>query len=192
MQNVAWPIAAKVSEWSLTIEAHSRGGEGRGGHYAYERGAGARWRGSLEVLPMATADACAFRAFLHSLRGKSGTFLWAIPAASAAISGTLTASASAGAETITVSSAVSGAVQCGPGAFLVVGDLTTTGQLVRVTGKAGSVLTIRPRLRAAYASGAAVSVGRVRGRFRLDQETPAVPLTGHRSHAVELDIAEAY
>lgn len=76
MYDVAWPSTAKIAGFSLTVEAHSRGG-GRQG--VFDKGAGARWHGSLSVTAAAPADGFAFRAFLHSLRGRAGSFLLRLP-----------------------------------------------------------------------------------------------------------------
>ena len=79
MRDATWPAAAKIRNWSLAITAHSRGDTGTGGHYAFERGPGAMWTGRLDVPPMCSEDAAEFRAFLHSLRGRSGTFGLPLP-----------------------------------------------------------------------------------------------------------------
>lgn len=79
MKQRKWPVAAKYTGPELTVFAHSRGGTGRGGHYGYERGKGAAWSGRLGVTSMRTADALTFRAFLHSLRGRSGSFYFPAP-----------------------------------------------------------------------------------------------------------------
>lgn len=74
-----WPAVGKFSTWRFTVEAHSRGATGVSGHYSYERGPGARVTGQLNIVPMCSADAVAFRAFLHSLRGPSGSFFLRLP-----------------------------------------------------------------------------------------------------------------
>ena len=188
-----WPAAAKYSGPELAIVAHSRGGQGRGGHYAFVRGKGAAWAGRLGVVSLGLADAFAFRAFLHSLRGRSGSFYLNMPAESSTPAvGALSATASAGASTLAVTSAIWGSALCKAGAFLTVGDVSAGGQLLRIVEVSGSNLTVRPHLRAAQASGAAVVLGRCSGLFRLDQETPIVPLIVGRSLPVEVRIAEVY
>lgn len=74
-----WPVAAKVSEWTTAIKAHTRGLAGLGGHYAFTRAPGASWSASVAVPAMRAADALRFRAFLHSLRGRSGSFWFSPP-----------------------------------------------------------------------------------------------------------------
>lgn len=75
-----WPITTKISEWTTAVRAHSRGLSNLSGDYAFSRAPGASWFAAVSVPPMRTADALKFRAFLHSLRGKSGTFWFTPPA----------------------------------------------------------------------------------------------------------------
>lgn len=75
-----WPSVAKVSEWSARVLAHTRGGVGLSGDYAFARGSGASWVASLSVPAMCTRDGLRFRAFLHSLRGRAGVFRVDLPA----------------------------------------------------------------------------------------------------------------
>jgi hypothetical protein len=232
MQNLTWPPAAKIADHEVTIQAHSRGAATRGGHYFFERGPGARWRARLEVPAMRTSDALTFRAFLHALRGRAGTFLLALPRPPASSNRTprpdgktqftdgtdwtdgtafsdqwtfdlqfatyqLTADAAAGADTITLPAAAATGYTTAVGTFLTVGYPGTDGQLLRLVSIGTPVgdnvaLTIRPRLRVGRPAGTAVMIGRVEGRWRLADETPAVPLLGDRSRPVELEIVEAY
>lgn len=73
---LTWPSAAKVI-WSEipNVSAHNRGAANTGGHYAYEIGPGAVFEATISVQPMLAEVACDFRGFLHSLRGRGGTFL---------------------------------------------------------------------------------------------------------------------
>lgn len=78
------------------------------------------------------------------------------------------------------------------GAFMVVGDLEAGGQLVRVAAVSGGTATVVPKLRASHPAGTPILIGNVKGLFRLDQETPAVPLDGFRSGAVSIRLCEVY
>lgn len=187
MRLQTWPAAAKLSRWAFTVSAHSRGLSGAGGHYRFERGGGARWTGNVQIAPMVTADALAFRAFLHSLRGRSGTFYFTLPGRMSPISTTLSASALADAATVQVSSASN----IGLGDYMTVYSIGGT-QLVRVTSKSGTTLGIRPRLRAAASNGAAVEAGSVTSVFRLAADAPNVACLQQRCREITLDIEEAY
>lgn len=213
MQNVEWPSAAKVAGFSLAIEAHSIGGANRGGHSFFGRGPGARWRGSFDVVQMPTETALQFRAFLHSLRGKGGTFLFALPSSGigrksmfsdgteftdstafsdiwvGGFSGELTADAAKGDDSIIVDS-MSASIAV-VGGYITLDD-PSTGQLLRVVAIDGATLKVRPRLRKAFLSGTAVAVGRPVGKFRLDQDVPAVPLNGQYSSALTVQVIEAF
>jgi hypothetical protein len=193
MQNVVWPIVAKVAPFVLTVAAHSRGDTGRGGQSLFERGPGAQFKTTLQVVPMLAADALKFRAFLHGLRGRSGSFLLSVEnTTTGAAVGTITAAAAADADSVTIDAGLAASSLVKVGAFLLIGMETGTCQLLRVVSKSGTTLGIRPRLRAQYGSGSPVTAGRVVGKFRLNQDTPQVPLTGQRSATVSLDIIEAY
>jgi hypothetical protein len=82
MRHREWPAFAKLRSQSIDVGAHSRGGENRGGHYAFERAPGARFLGTVAVPPMRISDALRFRAFLHSLRGRAGSFRLRMPSVS--------------------------------------------------------------------------------------------------------------
>lgn len=79
MQNVIAPKAMKKSQVSLSVLAHSLGGQGTGGDYAYKTGAGPYWQGKISVPSMNADDACDVRGFIHSLRGANGCFLLQVP-----------------------------------------------------------------------------------------------------------------
>lgn len=79
MQNVLAPDALKSSQTSLSVLAHSIGGEGAGGDYAFKIGAGPYWQGRIAVPSMKTDDAADVRGFIHSLRGANGCFLLKVP-----------------------------------------------------------------------------------------------------------------
>lgn len=226
MQNVPWPTAAHFTLNTLDQMAHSRGGASAGGDYSFERGPGARWQGALEVPPMANTDAFAFRAFLHSLRGRAGTFLLPIPrplvapvetdlgagvgfddslgfdddlgfsddwdAVRRPVFYSVTDSAvAADAETFVSAGLVASAL-CVVGAFVTLGNIATTGQLLRITAISGNNVTVRPRIRSAYSASTELAVGRVTGKFRLDKPTPPVPLNGFYSSSVNLSFVEHY
>lgn len=189
MLNQAWPSAAKVDEWSLLIEGHTRGAASREGAATWSRGQGAHWVGRLSVLPMITADALKFRAFLHSLRGRSGSFLLPIPGVQGVTLGsrTLAADIAADASSLTLSSSHASFVA---GAYFTLGALGTDGQLLRVVSVSGTTVTFRPRARVAFTAGAAISVGPVSGLFRLAESTPAIPLRVGRSASFGFAIEE--
>jgi hypothetical protein len=207
----AWPSIAKIQQKVLQVVAHSRGVTPSAGFLQYEAGAGARWLAKLSVAPMTATDAFAFRAWLHSLRGRK-PFLLAAPKAKAAasvttaytdsteftdgtgfIDSTDTAAVSAvafGGSTIVVAGATTD--------YTVGGCLSIGGQLVRVVsvtdaGSGNVTLEFRPRLRAAVAAGAAVRFDGVYGEFRLSGATPAVPLVlGGRCQAIDVTLEESY
>ena len=219
MRNVYWPAAAKWTGSLPTIEAHSRGGYGTFGHYAYGIGGGARVTWSIDVVPMCTSDALKFRAFLHSLRGPAGSFLMRMPTPRLASAdtlgplgysddtlhsddtpfsddvadwaaveqvGTANVAAAAGATSLTVIEFTAEV-----GAWMTVVTAAGT-QLVRVVSEAGGAVGIRPALRAAVASGAAVTHGPVYAAFRLIGNAPAVPLILQRSQGFTIDCEEVY
>jgi hypothetical protein len=213
-----WPTKAKVRTWTLAIAAHSRGDTGAGGHYSFERGPGAQWRGQLEIPPMCSADAVEFRAFLHSLRGRSGSFYLPTPSRNVAgadpctnrttgrtqfsdctrftdgkqFDDTWTGGVISGTLTAAVAAdAASFAVSSATG--LQVGDfLLLNNQLHRIVGISGTTVSVRPRVRTAVANGAAWQVGPVTALFRLMTEAPIVPLVPGRSTAVQIDVEEYY
>lgn len=212
MRRVTWPRAAKIRGFSLNVEAHSRGSSTPDGENTFGVGGGAHFKGKVQIAPMTADDALDFQGFLHSLRGRGGTFYMEIPNGYtsntlarftdgttfadnttfddlvAGEAGALDASAAIGATSVDIGtlSASSFAV---PGAYMWIGNLGL-GQLVQIVSLAGEVATIRPRLRLAFDAGAPVSVGRVTAEFRLNQNTPALPLTGFRSKDFELAIIE--
>jgi hypothetical protein len=79
MQNVIAPDSLKSSQVSLSVLAHSIGGAGAGGDYAFKTGAGPYWQGKISVVSMNVDDACDVRGFIHSLRGGNGCFLMRVP-----------------------------------------------------------------------------------------------------------------
>ncbi len=221
MRGQTWPAAAKIREWTVGIVAHSRGDTGAGGHYEFERAPGAKWAGSISVPPMAASDAVAFRAFLHSLRGRSGSFYFTVPSRFSGLgacptrpggkavfydctkfsdgtpfSDTYTGTGGSGtiAGTTTANVAAGAAViPVNDPTGLQVGDIiVVNSQLLRITGISGSDLTVRPRVRSAISSGATWVVGTVSALFRLASDAPVVPIVNGRSLELSLDIEEAY
>jgi hypothetical protein len=201
MRLQAWPSAAKIVSQQFAIEAHSRGAVLPSGIEGFERAPGARFTGQISVAPLSLANAFAFRAFLHSLRGRGGSFLlplgsWleATRTGGAAETSTLAAAGSAGSETLSIT--LSSGVTLAAGRMIYVGNPATTGQLFRVidaTVGATIVVTVRPRVRITLASGATVRWANTTAPVRLTGSTPAVPITiGQRSMPVSLDIEEAY
>lgn len=210
MRSVSFPTFAKWRGGLPSVEAHSRGGAGLFGHEAYELAGGARVVWSFEVVSMKTSDALKFRAFLHSLRGSSGSFTIGLPPANrsftvsaysddtlhsddtpyadggAAYYGTTSASASSGANSMTVTGFTPT-----PGEWMQV--VTASGnQTVHVSGVSGSTVTFRPAIRAAVASGAAVVFGAPPITMRLIGATPVLSLVNGYSKPLTLDCEEFY
>lgn len=188
-----WPTSAKIREWAISPEAHSVGAAGRGGHYSYERSAGAKWGGSVEVAPMVSNDALTFRAFLHSLNGHNYFGLklpGAVYAASPATA--LVATATAAGDTSLVIGTISDAARVIAGEWVYVGTYPN-GQLLKIVSvSGGTTLTVRPRIRAVHSIGAAVTIGNVTAAFRLRGQVPRVPLIPGQSRSFRVDIEEYY
>lgn len=219
MRNREWPYFAKWTGGLPTVEAHSRGAIGAGGHYSYGIAGGARVVWQINVVPMVTSDALKFRAFLHSLRGAAGTFRITMPAprvAGGAASGKqgysdttlhsdgtpFSDNVDSGVTQISTGT-VSGGAASGATSFTVSGFTAIQGawmtvatasgqQLVRVSSVSGSTVTVRPALRATVAVGAVLHHGPVTAAFRLIGNPPAVPLIVLRSKGLTLDCEEAY
>lgn len=195
MQDVEAPAALRYNGWQLAIHGHTRAA---GAASRIGAGRGASWRLRLDVVPMRTADALQVRAWLHALRGRSGSAIITLPGQAQMAAGpypedataTLASSASANATAVTLAG-LSPAGTVVPGVLLRIGS-APTGQLVRATSVAGAVVTFQPALRAARAAGTAVAVGRVAARWRLAGETPAVPLVRSRSLPFSIEFEEAW
>lgn len=213
MRRVPWPSQAKIRSWSLNVTAHSRGAGNMPGHPKYGLGTGAHFAGSLQIAPMLSEDALDFQGFLHSLRGRGGTFLLAMPSGYdvsstltrytdttyftddtfysdylAAEAGALSAVAAADGETVDIG-ALSASSFVTDGAFLWIGE-QDRGQLVQIVSLASTVATVRPRMRFTFPAGTPVYAGRVAAEFRLNQVVPPLPLTGFQSKDFELAIRE--
>jgi hypothetical protein len=217
MQYRQIPEVVRRSAGAPTIEAHSRGNVGSGGHYNFATAGGARVTWSMQIVPMCNADALRVRAWLHSLRGPSGGAWLTMPTqrrpagavgyysddaphsdgsgfADSASDGSTVAdringSAAAGATSLNL-------LDGGAASFLV-GDWmavdTTTGrQIVRISGVSGVTVSFRPALRASALAFAAVRTGAIGAQFRLVGNPPAVPLINGRSREFTLDLEEAY
>lgn len=221
MRLIPPPASLKYNQFSLRISAHTRGATPESGHYSFERSPGARWVGSLSILPRPLSDAADIRGWIHSLRGRSGSFYLAIPyhdkpVSSASVTyaiftddyyftdgykfddivttteGTalLDGAASAGDDVVTLDT-ISDSSVITAGAYMRIGDCAT-GQLVQIVSVSGSDVTIRPRLREAWADNTPVGIGQPLGRFRLAGAVPTVPMIVGRSLEFELEIEEAY
>ena len=79
----AWPNFAKLRQRTVQVVAHSRGVTPAAGFLEYELGRGARIVARVSVVPMVRQTAFAFRAWVHSLRGR-GAFLFPLAKAGAA------------------------------------------------------------------------------------------------------------
>ncbi len=193
MDSVVWPTAAKIISARPGVESHSRGGgESDSGHYKFKIGGGARVVWSINVAPMCFEDALNFRGFLHSLRGRSGSFLLRVPSKYKGVTPTATLSAAVaiGDESLTSSVWADGEAEVGE--WLRVGD-TETGQLTRIVAVSGGTsITVRPRLRAAYATSTAIATGSVQARFRLADETPFVPIGPAHAQGFTFSAEEYY
>lgn len=75
MRDRTWPTFARPRRWSMTTRAHSRG-RPSAAHAPFERAPGARWIATLDIIPLSPDQALNFRGFIHSLRGRSGTFFF--------------------------------------------------------------------------------------------------------------------
>lgn len=194
MQNQTAPAALKITNWTPTLAAHTRGGPGDnatlGGRQA---GAGTRWLLNIDVAPLRVADALAVRAWLHSLRGRAGTCVLTVPGDLAGAgdgTGTLTSGVAIGDTTLTVTGATAGALIAGN--LMHIATATAgTGQLLRIVSVAGSTVTFRPALRAAYLATESLTFGAVAARWRV-VDTPAIPLRNGRSAGFSIELEEAY
>lgn len=190
-----WTVtAATIAQRNFSIEAHSRGAEQPGGGQLYAIGGGARWTGDVTVNPMLAADAFKFRAFLHSLRGKSGSFMLPVDPG-AALDSVLTATAAAGDDELTAEKPAGYTPVVG--GWIFVGTAGAGGQLFRIVAIADAgddyTITVRPRARAAFAVDDAVRWRGVTAPFRLVGATPEVAIIrGGYSTPLQLDIEEAY
>ena len=217
MRSLTWPAAARATEYQLSVTGHTRGAPNREGVATFSRGSAARIVGRVSTVALSIADGLAFRAFLHRVRGRAGSFYMAIPGTGYGIATTsvvytdgtrytdgtaysdaleptkglamLSAAASAGAETVSLESVVGPALAAGQ--WCALGDLAAGGQLVRIVGVSGSTITVRPRLRAALADGTAVRFGGVQGLFRFPAAPPPLSFRNSVVSAAEFEIEEA-
>lgn len=206
-----WPTAAKIQQRAVQVVAHSRGVTPSAGFLEYEPGRGARIVARMSVVPMARQTAFAFRAFIHSLRGR-GSFLFPLAKGKASASETsvytdgtrfsdgtpyadststtLASAASADAGSLTVAGTYTG--------FSVGGFVRIGSQVVRIVaaadaGGGSTTLSIRPRLRSAAAAGATLEFDNVLCELRLAGPVPQVPIVnGNRSAGIDIDLEEAY
>jgi hypothetical protein len=194
MQNQAAPAALKITNWTPTLAAHTRGGPGDnaalGGR---QEGAGTRWLLNIDIAPLRIADALAVRAWLHSLRGRAGTCVLTVPGDLAGAgngTGTLTGNVAAGDTSLTVTGATAGALIVGN--LMHIADASAgEGQLLRIVTVAGSSVTFRPALRSAYLATETLTFGAVAARWRI-VDVPAIPLRNSRSVGFSIDLEEAY
>lgn len=202
-----WPSYAKIVDFARGVAAHSRGFTPPAGFLQYKLGGGARWVWDFSVAPILTRDALRFRAFLHSLRGRSGAFeIQLRPASGRACrytDGTDFTDATTFDDAYTAVASSAAAV-AGAGALVfpasalgmfAVGDVIKAGgQLLRVVSvdESGSITVgVRPRLRQALASGAAVHVYSVTAEFKLATDPPAVSIIpGGRSSPISISAEE--
>lgn len=211
MLNRTWPSFAKFIDGTPSVDAHSRGGEGSSGHYAFARAPGAMWHWRATVVPLVTLQALQLRALLHSLRGPSGTVSVPAPNRGVTVSttvvttpaapftdGTLYSDGTTFVELVTPPVAAgSEALPLASAAGAQVGDFMTVvtaagSQVVRVAKIAGLSVTVRPRVRAAVSSGAAVQIGAVFLLMRLRASAPVIPLLNGRSVPFVVELEEVY
>lgn len=194
MRNTFPPATLKYRAWSLTLSQHTRGAAEGVAHYAYARGRGARWVARMEIVPCSVADGLTNRAWLHSLRGRAGTFYLTTRAANAQTAAQgqaiLAAEAAEGASEMSLTiTANGGALQ--PGTFALI--TTTIGdQLVQVATVSGGTVSFRPRLRASVAVSSLVKFGVVQAEFRLAGAVPKIPFRLDHAESWQLEIEEAY
>jgi hypothetical protein len=175
---------------SLQLVTPTRGGAGGmvGTSGRFEVRSGARFSYSFEIPSMLTTDALEVRAWLHALRGASNVALLKTPP-SASGGATTASAANVGDTVITVASAAAAAV----GNTFVVGDTSSAAnfvQICRVVAVVGSAVTFEPRLRSNIADATLITFGEAWARFRLDGDTPAVPLVPQRSEPFGLAFEE--
>lgn len=193
MLELTWPTAARVNGWRLAVEAHTRGVASREGAGTFGRGSGAHLAGEVALAPMTADDALSVRAFLHRLRGRSGSFLLTVPGTEfIASGGGLTSGAlAAGASSATLTG-IGGTENFKRGTWAVIGSVTAGGQLVRITSVSGSTMEFRPHLRAAIGAGTTALWGPVQGLFRLSEQTPIVSIRPEGCPGLVLEIEEFY
>lgn len=210
MRNVSWPAFAKVADKVLHVRPHSRGFGSVTGFGVFEKGPGARWAGVFSVPAMCAENALRFRAFLHSLRGRAGSFSFTLrsePEVAAiytdgtryadgttytdivTASAFITADAAKGDEVVTIDG--TSGIPLTVGDFVRIGD-SATGQLVRVVAIDGYDYGIRPALRSAATAGTAFEFANVTGEFRT-KNAPAISIVqGGRSQPIDIEIEEFY
>lgn len=210
MRNLSIPDFVRFTSKTVGIEAHTRGLTEPGAAPVLSVGRGGRWVASFTTAAMTAADAFAFRAWLHRLRGQAGSFLLAISEAVTGGPAVYTdATQFSDGTTFTdfldtsfaIPAVAAGATSVTSPTAVAVGSIVeiydgTSSQVVRVVSTSGTAPTItigvRPPLRAAMSSPALRPTG-VSIPLRLVGEAPSVPIVpGGRSVPVTLDCEEAY
>ncbi len=193
MRGTTVPATLKYREWALSIAHHTRSGPHDAAHYSFTGGRGARWVGQWQCVPSTIADGLKHRAWLHSLRGRSGSFnlvMRPMPKGPPYCTATTTGGAE-GATSLTLSSpSAPGAIVAGAFATVVTATATQLIQIDSATVAASPVITFRPALRSAAASGAAVVVGACVAEFRLSGATPKIPFRLDRADAFTIEFEE--
>lgn len=194
MRAVPWPSFLRYTQPRFYVAAHSIGGDESTRQNLFGRGAGARWVGALNTVPLSPADGRRARAWLHSLRGQSGSFMYAplttATATTTAVFGSITGDALA-----VTGIGVPALVKVGAFLTVVTPRGTQLVQCVAVVsggGTAAQTIRIRPRLRATPAAAAVVTIGAVSLECRLAGATPRVPLRGDRALGFTLEFEEMY
>lgn len=129
--------------------------------------------------------------FTDCTRFSDGTTFSDAYDAAAPGTGTASAGLAAGATSLALASGAAPSA-FSVGSFMTVGDVAAGGQLVRIVAVSGGTVDFVPKLRASHPSGTTVQAGNVYGLFRLDQETPSIPLDGFKSGAVSIRLCEVY
>lgn len=210
MRNLALPAFVKFRDKTLGVAAHTRGLAEPGAAPRLTTGRGARWVGSLDIVPLVRAEAFALRAWLHRMRGQAGSFLLQLsePIVGDLTRYTDTTTFSDGTTfddnegaTFLISDVAAGASVIVSTVAVEIGTIVEIGdgsgfQTVRIVGSSGSApavnLTVKPAIRRAM-TGATITTAGVRLPLRLAGEAPAVPIVpGGRSAGVRIDIEEAY
>lgn len=194
MRGTSIPETLKYRDWTLTIAHHTRGGPSDAiAPTSFALGLGAKWSGRLQCVPSTIADGLKHRAWLHSLRGQSGSFymrMRPMPKGPPYCTATTTGAA-AGATTLALSSlSAAGAVSVGAFVTVVTATATQLIQIDSVTAGASPTITFRPALRSDAANGAAVVIGACTAEFRLAGATPRIPLRLDRADAFTIDFQE--
>lgn len=180
------PAALKYAEWLFYLEGRTRGTVRDRGEGVVKQGRGSRVRASVSVPAMSLANARAVRAWLHSLRGSAVPTLLRMPHSfepgAAVKSYFATGTGAADGSVIAAESDIAG---LSAGMWLSLEDGRQTCVVLEVSG---SDITVAPALR--FDFDGIFGWGDVFGRFRLEDDTPAIPFATDRSEPFDITFTE--